>query len=63
LNIPRIEDGNNFGVSVQEEVLNEVGRAEESSFNALDTITKYFVTRAKLVCKVWDNFLSLIFSK
>lgn len=36
---------------MQEEALNEIGRAEEASFSALDTITKYFVTRAKLVCK------------
>lgn len=28
LNIPRIEDGNNFGVSIQEETVNELSRAE-----------------------------------
>ncbi len=28
LNVPRIEDGNNFGVSIQEETINELGRAE-----------------------------------
>ncbi len=28
LNIPKIEDGNNFGVSIQEETVSELGRAE-----------------------------------
>lgn len=52
LNIPRMEDGNNFGVSVQEETVNELSRAEDSGFALLDTITKYYVTRGKLVSKV-----------
>lgn len=51
LNIPRIEDGNNFGVSIQEETLNELGRAEDAAFAALDSMSKYFVSRAKLVAK------------
>eukprot|EP01126_Amoeba_proteus_P055257 TRINITY_DN6848_c0_g1_i1.p1 TRINITY_DN6848_c0_g1~~TRINITY_DN6848_c0_g1_i1.p1 ORF type:complete len:213 (-),score=31.03 TRINITY_DN6848_c0_g1_i1:135-773(-) len=51
LNIPRIEDGNNFGVSVQEETLSEIARAEDTTFQTLDALTKYFVTRAKLVSK------------
>jgi len=52
LNIPRIEDGNNFGVSIQEETVNELSRAEDSGFAVLESMTKYFVTRAKLVSKV-----------
>jgi len=52
LNIPRIEDGNNFGVSIQEETVNELGRAEDSGFAVLESMTKYFVTRAKIVSKV-----------
>jgi len=52
LNIPRIEDGNNFGVSIQEETVNELGRSEEAGFAVLETMTKYYVTRAKLVSKV-----------
>jgi len=52
LNIPRIEDGNNFGVSIQEETVNELGRAEDSGFSVLENMTKYFITRAKLVSKV-----------
>eukprot|EP01134_Creolimax_fragrantissima_P007585 CFRG7585T1 len=52
LNIPRIEDGNNFGVSIQEETVNELSRAEDSGFTVLESITKYFVMRAKLASKV-----------
>jgi len=52
LNIPRIEDGNNFGVSIQEETVNELTRAEDSGFAVLESMTKYYVTRAKLISKV-----------
>eukprot|EP00126_Sphaerothecum_destruens_P006090 Sdes_comp19208_c0_seq2m10077 len=52
LNIPRIEDGNNFGVSIQEETVNELSRAEDNGFAILESITKYYVTRGKLVSKV-----------
>jgi hypothetical protein len=51
LNVPRIEDGNNFGVGIQEEVLNELGRAEDAAFTAIDAMTKYYMTRARLVAK------------
>eukprot|EP01098_Paradermamoeba_levis_P005153 TRINITY_DN2191_c0_g1_i1.p1 TRINITY_DN2191_c0_g1~~TRINITY_DN2191_c0_g1_i1.p1 ORF type:complete len:237 (-),score=82.32 TRINITY_DN2191_c0_g1_i1:272-982(-) len=52
LNIPRIEDGNNFGVGIQEETVSELGRVEESSFTLLESINKYFIHRAKLVSKL-----------
>lgn len=51
LNIPRIEDGNNFGVSVQEDTVSEVSRAEDNAFALLEVITKYYIARAKLVTK------------
>jgi len=51
LNIPRIEDGNNFGVGVQEETLGELGRCEDSAFSVLETMTKYFIVRGKLSSK------------
>jgi len=50
--IPKIEDGNNFGVSIQEEVLNEVHRIEGDSINYLDGISRYFITRGKIVSKL-----------
>jgi len=52
LNIPRIEDGNNFGVSIQEETVSELSRAEDSGFAVLESMAKYYVMRAKLVSRV-----------
>lgn len=51
LNIPKIEDGNNFGVSVQEDIVQELGRGEESGFSILESASKYFTSRARLVSK------------
>eukprot|EP01135_Chromosphaera_perkinsii_P006242 Nk52_evm3s470 gene=Nk52_evmTU3s470 len=58
LNIPRIEDGNNFGVSIQEETVNELSRAEDSGFAIMEGITKYYASRGKVVSKVvkYPNF-------
>ncbi|XP_063899974.1 proteasome activator complex subunit 3-like [Zophobas morio] len=50
--IPRIEDGNNFGVSIQEDTINEISRVEGSGFSALESIANYLVTRGKLVSKI-----------
>ncbi|XP_071959975.1 proteasome activator complex subunit 3-like [Antedon mediterranea] len=50
--IPRIEDGNNFGVSIQEDTLSEVRQVEGEAGAYLDQISRYFITRAKLVSKV-----------
>lgn len=52
LNIPRIEDGNNFGVGVQEEIVGELSRAEDSGLNVLESMTKYFLMRARIVSKI-----------
>lgn len=52
LNVPKIEDGNNFGVAIQEEIIGELSRCEDSAFTIMDCITKYYATRAKLVSKV-----------
>lgn len=51
LNIPRIEDGNNFGVAIQEEAIQELCRVEDVAFSLCDGI-KYHTTRAKLISKV-----------
>lgn len=50
--IPRIEDGNNFGVSIQEEALNEVRTVEGEAASFLDQMSRYFVSRARLITKV-----------
>lgn len=51
LSIPRIEDGNNFGVEVQEETLHEVSAYEKKCHNILDMLRHYFSSRAHLVAK------------
>ncbi|XP_072179036.1 proteasome activator complex subunit 3-like [Diadema setosum] len=50
--IPRIEDGNNFGVSVQEDTLGELRQVESEAAAYLDQISRYYITRGKLVSKV-----------
>ncbi|XP_065052817.1 proteasome activator complex subunit 3-like [Rhopilema esculentum] len=50
--IPKIEDGNNFGVSIQEEILNEVNRIQTEATSFLDQISRYYITRGKLLSKV-----------
>ncbi|MCP9258100.1 Proteasome activator complex subunit 3 [Dirofilaria immitis] len=50
--IPRIEDGNNFRVSIQEEALSEVRTVEGEAASFLDQMSRYFVSRARLVTKV-----------
>ncbi|KAF1742202.1 hypothetical protein MXB_3183, partial [Myxobolus squamalis] len=50
--IPKIEDGNNFGVSVQEALLEEVGRVQQDVGAYLDQFSRYHANRAKLISKV-----------
>lgn len=50
--IPKIEDGNNFGVSIQEETLGEIRTVESEAAAFFDQISRYYVTRAKLISKV-----------
>jgi len=50
--IPKIEDGNNFGVSIQEDTLAEVQAVESEAAAFFDQISRYFVSRGKLVSKV-----------
>lgn len=48
LMIPKIEDGNNFGVQVQEESLVVIHAAEENSKLFSNSVTAYFIARATL---------------
>lgn len=50
--IPRIEDGNNFGVSIQEDVLVEIRASEGEAAAYFDQISRYFLSRGKTVTKV-----------
>lgn len=40
-NVPRIEDGNNFGVGIQEEVLSEASGIERDALTFLDQFTRF----------------------
>ncbi|CAG9761057.1 unnamed protein product [Ceutorhynchus assimilis] len=50
--IPKIEDGNNFGVSIQEDTLAEVQSVESEAAGFFDQLSRYFIARGKLVSKV-----------
>jgi len=50
--IPKIEDGNNFGVSIQEDTLGEVQSVESEAAAFYDQISRYFISRGKLISKV-----------
>lgn len=50
--IPKIEDGNNFGVSVQEDTLAEIQQVEVEATNYLEQVSRYYVSRGKLISKV-----------
>lgn len=46
--IPKIEDGNNFGVSIQEDTLAEVQSVESEAAAFFDQISRYFISRGIL---------------
>ncbi|VDO06872.1 unnamed protein product [Rodentolepis nana] len=52
LNIPKIEDGNNFGVSVQEEVILDASKTESDVVTNLDFYSDYLLTRGKISSKI-----------
>ncbi|KAJ6236557.1 hypothetical protein M0813_27946 [Anaeramoeba flamelloides] len=52
LTVPKISDGGNFGVEVIEEVMNVLERSEDVGFEVIDSMTKYFVARGKLISKI-----------
>lgn len=52
LKIPKIEDGNNFGVGIQEDILAEVSKAESDAGSYLEQMSRYFGSRGKMVSKL-----------
>lgn len=52
LKIPKIEDGNNSGVGIQEECVDECNKAEDMSFSMLEHTSKIFPARGELITKV-----------
>ncbi|KAF4604985.1 hypothetical protein EYR40_003768 [Pleurotus pulmonarius] len=52
LTMPKIEDGDNFGVQVQEEVLAELMRAQDSAHNVRDAARQDHLQRAHICSKL-----------
>ncbi|KAI0778746.1 proteasome activator pa28 REG alpha/beta subunit [Trametes elegans] len=52
LSMPKIEDGDNFGVQIQEDVLTELHRSQESAYNLRDSARQDYLTRAKICTKI-----------
>ncbi|KAL0212709.1 hypothetical protein RCL1_006335 [Eukaryota sp. TZLM3-RCL] len=52
LQVPAVSSGDNFGVSVQEDIIGELSRAEESGYGIFDSFTRYLISRGKLISKV-----------
>uniref|UniRef100_A0A1A9WWH7 Proteasome activator PA28 C-terminal domain-containing protein n=1 Tax=Glossina brevipalpis TaxID=37001 RepID=A0A1A9WWH7_9MUSC len=50
--IPKVEDGGNFGVSIQEDTLAEVENVESEGVVFFEQISDYFLLRANIVAKV-----------
>ncbi|BFZ01343.1 hypothetical protein BsWGS_04382 [Bradybaena similaris] len=50
--IPKIEDGNNFGVSIQEDVVSEVRIVEHEVGTYLDQVSVYYQKRGNIICKI-----------
>ncbi|XP_012940792.1 proteasome activator complex subunit 3 [Aplysia californica] len=50
--IPKIEDGNNFGVSIQEDVVAEARQVESEASSYLDQVTRYYLQRARIISKI-----------
>jgi len=50
--IPKIEDGNDFGVSVQKEIINDIASIENESAGLYLKISKYHKKRANIISKV-----------
>lgn len=52
LQMPQIEDGDTFGVSIQEEALNEIVRTQDSAYNLIATPFTYHSSRGDLAAKL-----------
>lgn len=52
LNVPKIEDGNNFGVEIIGELLGELSRIEDAAFSLRNDFITYYAARSKIVTKL-----------
>uniref|UniRef100_H2ZNI9 Proteasome activator PA28 C-terminal domain-containing protein n=1 Tax=Ciona savignyi TaxID=51511 RepID=H2ZNI9_CIOSA len=51
LQVPEMQDGNNFGVEVQAEVLEDVRRVESESQAFMEAVSMYYLARAEIAGK------------
>ena len=58
--VPKIEDGNNFGVGIQQEILMMLGTGRMSAFEVLKLMSNYFLNRGSLVVKAGFSNVTLI---
>ena len=49
-----MEDGNDFGVAIQEECVDTISEIEEEAYNILDMISTYHSTRGNYIVQVCD---------
>ena len=52
LKIPSIQEGNNFGVEIQEDIVDDLSRAENGALDAIDQISNYYQIRSKSISKI-----------
>jgi hypothetical protein len=52
VHVPRHEDGNNFGVEVQEQALNELGAIIDESNGIIEEQASYHLARANIMEKI-----------
>eukprot|EP00485_Elphidium_margaritaceum_P002090 CAMPEP_0202701654 /NCGR_PEP_ID=MMETSP1385-20130828/14720_1 /ASSEMBLY_ACC=CAM_ASM_000861 /TAXON_ID=933848 /ORGANISM="Elphidium margaritaceum" /LENGTH=312 /DNA_ID=CAMNT_0049359117 /DNA_START=65 /DNA_END=1003 /DNA_ORIENTATION=+ len=52
LKIPSIQPGDNFGVEIQEEIVDDLGRSENGALDAIDQIAGYYQIRSKAISKI-----------
>ena len=52
LKIPSIQEGNNFGVEIQEDIVDDISRVENGSMDCIDQITNYYQIRSKSISKI-----------
>lgn len=52
IHVPRHEDGNNFGVEVQEEALNELQSIKDESAQTIEEQSSYHIARANIMEKI-----------
>ena len=59
LKTPRLENGNNFGVEIQKEALQEITQTSEQMDNIIDALIKYYSLRGAAAAHVCFKYCIL----